>query len=245
MKCHYEVLGVDRNADDDEIKKKYRKLALQNHPDKNPDRIEECTQIFRVLQAAYDVLSDKQERAWYDKHREAILKGGDDFVDDSVDVMHYFNPGVYSGYNDGPEGFYTIFREAFRRVSEEDEPYIEDDSDFEIPDFGVSGSDYDEVVKPFYSHWLGYCTKKSYVWKEKYDIRQAPNRPTQRLMEKENKKLRDTCRRTRNEEIRALVSYVRKRDKRVQAYRKELEQKQAEQKVKLEQKMVEDKKKSK
>ena len=44
--------------------------------DKNPENIEECTRIFHLLQTAYDVLSDPQERAWYDKHREAILKGG-------------------------------------------------------------------------------------------------------------------------------------------------------------------------
>lgn len=44
--------------------------------DKNPDKIEECTQQFRLVQQAYDVLGDPQERAWYDKHREAILMGG-------------------------------------------------------------------------------------------------------------------------------------------------------------------------
>lgn len=44
--------------------------------DKNPDNIEECTQRFRLVQQAYDVLGDPQERVWYDKHREAILMGG-------------------------------------------------------------------------------------------------------------------------------------------------------------------------
>ena len=44
--------------------------------DKNPDQTEESTKQFRVVQQAYDVLSDPQERAWYDKHREAILRGG-------------------------------------------------------------------------------------------------------------------------------------------------------------------------
>ncbi|XP_012561393.2 dnaJ homolog subfamily C member 21 [Hydra vulgaris] len=242
MKCHYDVLCVERNADDTEIKKAYRKLALQLHPDKHVDESEKYTQLFREVQAAYEVLSDKQERAWYDKHRESILKGSEDVVDDDVDLMQYFNPSVYSGYDDGATGFYTIFRDAFRKIAEEDEPYLEGDiSDYNVPDFGNSLSDYDDVVKLFYSYWLGYCTKKSYVWKEKYDLRQAPNRPTQRLMEKENKKARDACKKKRNEDVRALVSFVRKRDRRVQAYIKDLEKKQEEQKNNLLKKMEEDK----
>ena len=44
--------------------------------DKNPDRAEECTREFHLIQQAYEVLIDPQERAWYDKHREAILRGG-------------------------------------------------------------------------------------------------------------------------------------------------------------------------
>lgn len=79
----------------------------------------------------------------------------------------------------------------------------------------------------FYSHWLSYCTLKSYVWVEKYDTREAPNRRVSRLMEKENKKLRDQAKKKRNEEVRALVAFVRKRDKRVHAYRKILEERAA------------------
>ena len=45
--------------------------------DKNPENIEETTRLFHLIQQAYEVLIDPQERAWYDKHREAILKGGE------------------------------------------------------------------------------------------------------------------------------------------------------------------------
>lgn len=76
MKCHYEVLGVDINATDDELKKAYRKMALKWHPDKNLDNAEVAKKEFQLIQAAYDLLSDPQERAWYDKHRDAILLGG-------------------------------------------------------------------------------------------------------------------------------------------------------------------------
>lgn len=64
MRCHYEVLGVSRTATDDEIKRSHRRLALLWHPDKNPERQEECHRVFTEIQQAYDVLSDPQERAW-------------------------------------------------------------------------------------------------------------------------------------------------------------------------------------
>jgi len=48
--------------------------------DKNPENIEECTKQFHLIQQAYDVLIDPQERAWYDKHREAILRGGNNLL---------------------------------------------------------------------------------------------------------------------------------------------------------------------
>lgn len=51
-------------------------MYIFSNADKNPDKVEECTKYFAQIQTAYGVLSDKQERAWYDKHREAILRGG-------------------------------------------------------------------------------------------------------------------------------------------------------------------------
>lgn len=59
----------------DEIRKAYRRLALRFHPDKNPDNVEAANERFRLIQAAYEVLSDEQERAWYDAHREQIMGG--------------------------------------------------------------------------------------------------------------------------------------------------------------------------
>jgi molecular chaperone DnaJ len=62
---HYEVLGVDRNASTDEIKKAYRRLARELHPDVNPS--EEAAERFKLVTHAYDVLSDAQSRAEYDR----------------------------------------------------------------------------------------------------------------------------------------------------------------------------------
>ncbi|XP_066285142.1 dnaJ homolog subfamily C member 21-like [Branchiostoma lanceolatum] len=231
-RCHYEVLGVQRNATDDDLKKSYRKLALRWHPDKNPDNVEGATETFREIQQAYDVLSDPQERAWYDKHREAILRGGlgEDYKDDSEDLMRYFSSAAFSGYGDDHKGFYAVYGDVFKKIAEEDARFVEPDGDEEKAlEFGVSDSVFEESVRPFYAFWQSYCTKKSFVWLEKYDTREAPNRRVARLMEKENKKFRDKGKKEYNETVRQLVAFVKKRDKRVQAHKKRVEEKLAEQ----------------
>ncbi len=63
---YYEVLGVKRDASDDEIKSAYRKLARKYHPDRNPGD-KQAEENFKEVQAAYDVLSDKEKRARYDR----------------------------------------------------------------------------------------------------------------------------------------------------------------------------------
>ena len=77
---YYEVLGVNRGASEDEIKKAYRKLARANHPDRNPgDKQAEAR--FKEIQDAYDVLSDKGKREQYDRYGfvgpEAGMPGGE------------------------------------------------------------------------------------------------------------------------------------------------------------------------
>lgn len=52
LTCYYEVLGVDRDADDATLKKAYRKAALKHHPDKNPDNFDEATKKFKEIQNA-------------------------------------------------------------------------------------------------------------------------------------------------------------------------------------------------
>jgi molecular chaperone DnaJ len=65
VKSPYEVLGVAKNASQDEVKKAYRKLARQYHPDKNPDD-KEAEERFKEVQNAYDLLSDAEKRKQYD-----------------------------------------------------------------------------------------------------------------------------------------------------------------------------------
>ncbi len=72
---YYEILGVAKSADQDTIKKAYRKLAMQYHPDKNPDN-PEAEDKFKEAASAYEVLSDPEKRARYDQFGHAAFQGG-------------------------------------------------------------------------------------------------------------------------------------------------------------------------
>lgn len=235
MRCHYEVLEVSRDADESEIKTAYRKLALKWHPDKNLENSENAKEQFQIVQQAYEVLSDRQERAWYDNHREQILRGANsEFEDKSLDVFQYFTATCFQGYEDGENGFYSIYRNVFEKLAKEDMDFMEDKEEFcEIPSFGNSVTSY-EKVSEFYAYWLNYSTKKSYVWLDPYDIKDIRDRRYLKMVEKENKKIRQKAKKERNEEVRNLVAFVRKRDRRVQAQKKVQEQKLLEDKKKRE-----------
>src|SRR5678816_4373212 len=75
MADFYSVLGVQKTASDDEIKKAYRKLAMQYHPDRN-NGAPEAEEKFKEITEAYDVLRDPNKRAAYDRYGEAGLRGG-------------------------------------------------------------------------------------------------------------------------------------------------------------------------
>ena len=95
---YYEVLGVAKGATQEEIKKAYRKLAVQYHPDKNPDD-KGAEDKFKELGEAYDVLSDEQKRAAYDRYGHQAFSGG--------------MPGAGGGFGGGFHDPMDIFREVF------------------------------------------------------------------------------------------------------------------------------------
>ncbi|XP_061341528.1 uncharacterized protein LOC133287868 isoform X2 [Gastrolobium bilobum] len=72
---YYKILQVDKNAKDEDLKKAYRKLAMKWHPDKNQNNKQEAETKFKQISEAYEVLSDPQKRAIYDRYGEEGLKG--------------------------------------------------------------------------------------------------------------------------------------------------------------------------
>uniref|UniRef100_A0A8C8Z699 J domain-containing protein n=1 Tax=Prolemur simus TaxID=1328070 RepID=A0A8C8Z699_PROSS len=104
MVDYYEVLGVQRHASAEDIKKAYRKLALKWHPDKNPENKEEAERKFKQVAEAYEVLSDAKKRDIYDKYGKEGLNGG------GGGGSHFDNPFGFGFTFRNPD---DVFREFF------------------------------------------------------------------------------------------------------------------------------------
>ncbi|KAH3672429.1 hypothetical protein WICMUC_004265 [Wickerhamomyces mucosus] len=242
---YYILLDVESTASDSQLKKAYRKKALQFHPDKNPDDIERATQIFAEIRLAYEVLSDPQERAWYDAHKSQILRedsdrgatNDEDYVDPDItgltteDILKYFDPSLYTRIDDSHTGIYQSAGRLFNKLAEEEilagrqqglkgySSYQDDDpndtTNILYPKIGSTKSDYSSDIRNFYQVWSSFSTVKTFSWCDEYRYSTAGDRRTRRAMERENKKSRDTAKKEYNETIRKFVTFLKKRDPRV------------------------------
>jgi curved DNA-binding protein len=123
-KDYYKILGVERNATEDEIKRAYRKLALKYHPDRNPGN-EQAEEKFKEINEAYQVLNDSEKRARYDRLGESYSQweraggtpGGFNWENWTAQAPGAGNVHVeYGDLNDilgGAGGFSDFFRSIF------------------------------------------------------------------------------------------------------------------------------------
>lgn len=119
-KCYYEVLGVSKQATDDEIRKAYKKLALKWHPDKNPDNVKEAEDKFKEVGEAYACLSDKEKKAVYDRYgHEGLTAGSERTPGGRYSPGHF---GDFTGFSFGSAN--DIFDRLFKNG------FFDDDDDF-------------------------------------------------------------------------------------------------------------------
>ena len=100
----YDILGVNRDASDDEIKKAYRKLAMKYHPDRNPDN-PKAEDHFKEVKEAYEILSDGQKRTAYDQYGHA-----------GVDPQAGMGGGGFGGFGGSAGGFSDAFGGIFDEI---------------------------------------------------------------------------------------------------------------------------------
>jgi len=226
----YIVLGIEPSATPDEIKKAFRRRALIEHPDKNPQDPEAASKRFLEVQQAYEVLSDEQERAWYDSHKDDLANGstGDDADIDlraaaaasntrapnisSRQLLNFFDTRGWKGFTDTDEGFFSVYRTVFALIAKDErmaKPYPGDTFTHaapEFPSFGHSNTPYDSQVKQFYAVFqLNFVTRKAFASADVYRTTEAPDRRYKRAMEKENKRAREDARKEYNETVRVSM----------------------------------------
>ena len=109
---YYELLGVQKGATEEELKKAYRKKAVQHHPDKNPGN-KQAEEMFKKISHAYEVLKDPEKRAAYDRYGHAAFEGP--------------GAGVPRGQGGGFHDPFDIFREVFGHT-DWSRSYVESDS---------------------------------------------------------------------------------------------------------------------
>lgn len=109
----YRILGVSREASDDVIKKAYRKLVFEHHPDRNPNS-KEADEKIREINAAYEVIGDAEARRNYDR-----LNWGDEFAPDVVDVGVLLEEMEKKLFDEGHKEVFAVLMKDVARIKTE------------------------------------------------------------------------------------------------------------------------------
>lgn len=239
--CYYEVLSVEKTATDKEINKAYKKASLKWHPDKNRD--EDTTDKFQEVNEAYQTLSDAQSRAWYDQHKDQILKGKDqnNMAEEDEDYITkaklkpFFKDSCHGGFDTSKDNnFWKVYGQLFRQLDTEEElEETVNSKHFIPPTFGTPTSSAFEVFA-FYEHWQFFSSKKQFAYADVYNPNDAPNRQVKRLIEQENKRERNQERIRFNNCVRELVQLLQDKDPRYKRFDRERRQEKEAKRAKLE-----------
>ena len=198
---------------------------------------------FQEIQNAYEILTDPKERSWYDAHINRISRkkqepsSGQENPPDGFDfdVLDYFTSSCYFGFDDSIRGFYTVYSSLFEHIESLESSIGQEKSQVgTYPKFGKSDLDWDGVKK-FYAEWESFVTKLDFTWIKDYSANEfiGSARTIRRAMQQANDKARKVARKEYNENIRALVAFVKKRDKRVITHQASVRAKELE-KIQLE-----------
>lgn len=161
MANYYTLLGIKKDATEEEIKQAYRKLALKWHPDRNPGNKEQAEKKFKEISEAYEVLSDKNKRTIYDQYGEEGLKAGGGTPSGAGGAQGFPFSGKFPGggggtyfsfsSSGGPGGFRPsraedIFEQFFGRgtnpfsdLDREDDHSVGEEGGFPPGGFGAGG----------------------------------------------------------------------------------------------------------
>ena len=187
------------------------------HPDKNRDK--DTTEIFQQIQEAYQCLSNDQERAWYDQHRDQILRGkdiGEGATEDDCSYLtksklaKFFESNIYAGFmkTEHETDFYSVYGKLFERLDREEEDEEEVGTvHHKAAEFGDEDSSKEQVYA-FYNEWRGFSSVKKFAYVDVYDPRDAPNRRIKRLIENDNNRARNRERNKFCDKVRDLVDHI-------------------------------------